>query len=216
MSAKNQMRTPADEMEAARIESGFAEVGAGTWLMGRGQPTAFLGSSVRRRRKGWFLCDRRGLELVETSASARCSDSRRPFLTHIPCAARISAVTGKVLVAPASARAGAYLLKVIPMNARSAQCVTEFEREWVVMSTASRTARVSVEEGETLSARPEAVVAWTGNKPTGFCPKLGLLDLVLPRGPKDLFLRFHGPCVVWIEGSSADAGANPFKARRAC
>ncbi len=203
-------------MEAARIDSGFAEVGAGTWLMGRGQPAAFFGTAVRRRRKGWFLRDRRGLDLVETTATARCSDSKRPFLTLIPCAAPISAVTDKILVAPASARTGAQLVKVVPMNVRSALCVTEFEKEWVVMSTSSRTARMSVEDGDTLSARPEAVVAWTGNRPTGFCPKIGLWDIILPRGPKDLFFHFHGPCIVWVEGSSADANANPFKARRAC
>ncbi len=202
-------------MEAAKIEGGFAEVGAGSWLMGRGQPAAFFGSAVRRRRKGWFLRDRRGLELVETSATAKCSDSKRPFLTHIPCVAPISAVTDKILVAPAASRTGAQLVKVVPMNARSALCVTEFDKEWVVMATSSRTARMSVDDGDTLSARPESVVAWTGRKPTGFCPKLGFWDIILPRGPKDLFFHFHGPCVVWVEGSSADANSNPFKARRA-
>ncbi len=202
-------------MEAARIESGFAEVGAGSWLVSRGQPAAFLGSAVRRRRKGWLVRDRRGLGLVETSAAAKCADSRRPFLTHIPCAAPISAVTDKVLVAPAAARTGAYMLKVIPMSVRSAVCVTEFEKEWVVMATSSRTARMSVEDGDTLSVRPEAAVAWTGRRPTGFCPKLGLWDIILPRGPKDLFFHFHGPCVVWVEGSRVEA-SNPFRARRAC
>ncbi len=203
-------------MEAARIESGFAEVGAGSWLMGRGQPAAFFGSAARRRRKGWLLRDRRSLDLVETSASARCSDSRRPFLTHIPCAAPISAVADKVLVAPAAARTDSYMLKAIPMSVRSAVAVTEFDKEWVVVATAGRTSRISVEDGDTLSARPESVVAWTGKRPTGFCPRLGFWDFVLPRGPKDLFFHFHGPCIVWVEGSRADANANPFMARRAC
>ena len=36
--------------ETVKIEGGFAEVGAGAWLMGRGQPAAFFGSAVRRRR----------------------------------------------------------------------------------------------------------------------------------------------------------------------
>ena len=71
------------------------------------------------------------------------------------------------------------------------------------MATASRTARLSVEDGDTLSVRPEAVVAWTGQRPTGFCPKLGIWDILLPRGPKDLLYSFHGPCLVWIEGSFA-------------
>jgi hypothetical protein len=195
---------------AVKIEGGFAEVDAGSWLMGRGQPTAFLGSAVRRRRKGFFLRDRSSLDLVETSSSARCADARRPFLTHIPCAAKVFAVSDKVLVAPAAARTGSEVVKVVPMSARGAICTTVFDlaeggrgtgASFVVMATSSRTARLQVAEGDTLSARPEAVVAWTGNRPTGFCPKLGLLDMLLPRGPRDLLLRFYGPCLVWIEGS---------------
>ena len=91
---------------------------------------------------------------------------------------------------------------------RGAICATVFDlpegegaSSWVVMATESRTARLSVADGETLSARPESVVAWTGNRPTGFCPKLGILDVLLPRGPRDLVLHFHGPCLVWVEGS---------------
>jgi len=205
-------------MDAVRIEGGFAEVGAGTWLMGRGQPAAFLGSAVRRRRKGFFLRDRASLDLFETSDMAKCADASRPFLTHIPCVDRVFAVSGKVLVASAAARLGAETVKLIPMSARGALGVTAFglggaqkgaaippsdarEGHFVVMATASRTARIQVADGATLSARPESVVAWTGNRPTGFCPKLGVLDMILPRGPKDLLLHFHGPCIVWIEGS---------------
>jgi hypothetical protein len=189
--------------ETVKIEGGFAEVGAGAWLMSRGQPTAFFGSTVRRRRKGFFLRDRSALDLVETTSAARCADARRPFLTHIACAAPISAVSFKVLVAPAAARTGAEAVKVIPMSARGSLCITQFGEEWVVLATASRTARLQVEDGDTLSVRPESVVAWTGNRPTGFCPKLGLWDVLLPRGPRDLLLHFHGPSVVWVEGSNA-------------
>jgi len=188
---------------AVKIEGGFAEVGAGAWLMGRGQPAAFLGSAVRRRRKGVFLRDRSALDLVETTAAAKCADARRPFLTHIPCAAKISAVSSKVLVAPAAAWTGAETVKVVPMSMRSALCVTTLGGEWVVMATASRTARLQVADGDTLSVRPESVVAWTGNRPTGFCPRLGVWDILLPRGPRDLLLHFHGPSVVWAEGSDA-------------
>lgn len=185
------------------IEGGFAEVGAGRWLMGRGQPAAFFGSAVRRRRKGWRMRDRARLDLVETAAAAKCADSSRPFLTHIPCAAPVFAVSDKVLVAPEAARRGAESVRVVPMSARGAICATEFGGEWVVMATASRTARIALGEGETLSARPAAVVAWTGRLPTGFCPKLSLLDVILPRGPRDLLLTFYGPGVVWVEGSGA-------------
>ncbi len=189
------------KMDAVKIDGGFAEVGAGSWLMGRGQPTAFFGSAVRRRRRGLFVRDRSSLDLVETTAAAKCADARRPFLTHIPCAAPVSAASGKVLVAPASAWAGAQAVRTIPMSARGSLCVTMFGGGWVVMATAGRTARIQVPDGDTLSARPEAVVAWTGNRPTGFCPKLGILDMLLPRGPKDLLLHFHGPCLIWVEGA---------------
>ena len=184
-----------------KIEGGFAEVGAGTWLMGRGQPAAFFGTVVRRRRKGWCVRDRSRMDLVETSAAAKCSDSLRPFLTHIPCAAPLFAVSDKVLVSPAAARRGAQFVKVVPMSLGSSICVTEFGEEWIVMATAGRTCRMSLEDGQTLSARPEAVVAWTGRAPTGFCPRLSILDVVLPRGSRDLLLTFYGPGVVWVEGS---------------
>ncbi len=190
---------------AVAIESGFAEVGAGAWLMRPAQPAAFFGEVVRRRRKGWIVRDRGHLELVETTAAAKCADALRPFLTHIPCAEPIFAVSDKVLVTPASARARAELVKVVPMSLRGALCVTVLEQSWVVMATASRTVRIQVSDGETLSVRPEAVVAWTGHRPTGFCRKLGLLDILLPRGPKDLVLHFHGPCLVWAEGSTRRA-----------
>ena len=188
---------------AVTIEGGFAEVDAGAWLMGRAQPAAFLGGAVRRRRKGWLLRDRALLCLVETSGEAKCADSGRPFLTHIPCAAPVSAVSSKVLVAPAVAWKGAFALKPIPMSLRASLCVSEFGAEWIVTATAGRTLRIVVKDGDTLTVRPEALVAWTGNRPTGFCPKLGLWDILLPRGPKNLLLHFHGPSVVWVEGVHA-------------
>lgn len=207
---------------AVDIAGGFAEVCAGQWLMGRGQPAAFFGTAVRRRRKGWFVRDRSRIDFVETSGSAKCSDSFRPFLTYIPCAAPVAAVSSKVLVAPSSARSGDETVKIIPMSVRGALCVTNFGSEWVVMATAGRTARIQVTEGETLSVRPEAAVAWTGKRPTGFCPKLGIWDVILPRGPRDLLLTFYGPCIVWVEGScdarlsGRQALQGPGNCRRAC
>lgn len=191
------------------IEGGFAKVEAGLWLMGRSQPAAFSGSAVRRRRRGWCVRDRSRLDLVETTSLSHCADAAAPFLTHIPCAANVFAVSDKVLVAPASARIDAHVIKAIPMSARGSLCSTEFGigesddsgSAWVVMATRSRTARVPLSEGETLSVRPDAVVAWTGGKPTGFCPRVGLLDILLPRAPRDLLFTFYGPGVVWIEGS---------------
>ena len=206
-----------------KITGGFAEVEAGLWFMGHGQPAAFFGKAVHRRRKGWCVRDRAKLELVETTASAKCADSLRPFLTHIPCAVSVFAVSGKVLVAPAGARKDAKLVKVIPMSARNALCVTEFgpseegghvsrrdvvapredSSSWVVMATAGRTARVALEADQTISVRPEAVVAWTGKRPTGFCPKLSFWDMILPREVHNLLFTFYGPGIVWFEGSFA-------------
>ena len=60
---------------------------------------------------------------------------------------------------------------------------------------------IMLEDGETFSARSEAVVAWTGRLPTGFCPKLSIWDILLPHGPRDLLFTFYGPSIVWIEGS---------------
>ena len=241
--------------QTVTIESGFAEVGAGAWLMGRAQPAAFFGKAVRRRRKGWVVRDRSRLDLVETTGAAKLANASHPFLTHIPCAATVSAVSDKVLVAPASARLGDQTVKAVPMSAMRALVVTLFglppkevesrkskvegpddatmqrrndatgessngstvQRSngqtdagpdvsgpaWIVMATASRTSRIAVSDGDTLSVRPDAVVAWTGQRPTGFCPKLGIWDVLLPRGPKDLLFNFHGPCIVWIEGAFA-------------
>ena len=193
-----------------KIENGFVEIDAGSWLVGRGQPAAFFGKVVRRRRKGWIVRDRGSLELVETSGGARCADRTRPFLTHIPCAAPISAVSSKVLVAPQAARTGAQCVKPIPMSLARSLCVTEFGSEWVVMATRSRTARLQVADGETLSVKPDAVVAWSGARPTGFCPRLGVLDIILPRRPGELLLTFYGPAILWIEGAGDDnAGVMP-------
>lgn len=189
--------------------------------MGRGQPAAFFGAAVRRRRKGWCVRDRSKLELVETSAAARCADSSRPFLTHIPCAAPVFAVSDKVLVAPAAARRDAQFVKVVPMSIRSSICVTEFGAgegdddppAWVVMATAGRACRMPIEDGETLSARPDAVVAWTTKRPTGFCPKISIWDILLPRGSRDLLLTFYGPGIVWVEGSSGPQAFRPSNPR---
>ena len=241
------------------LEGGFAEVGAGSWLVGHAQPAACFGDAMRRRRKGWIVRDRSRLDLIETTGTAKCAAAARPFLTHIPCAAPISAISDKVLVAPAAARSGDGIIRPIPFSIKGSICITTFAQPnpppspelpetppsptpptlqpsneptsqrtddptiqrssppappaaWVVMATASRTARVPVPDGETLSVRPESAVAWTGRRPSGFCPKLGLLDILRPRAPKNLLLRFHGPCLVWVEGpGKRPETPNPFR-----
>lgn len=201
-------------MEGVKIEGGFAEIGAGAWLMGRAQPAAFFGTARRLPRKGWRVPDRGALELVETSAAAKCADAAKPFLTHIPCAATVFAVSSKVLVAPAKARKNAAMVRVVPMSARGAFVATEFAEEWLVTATESRTARIVLAEEDTLCARPEAVVAWTCKAPTGYCPRLTALDLILPRNPANLMLTFYGPGIVWVEGSNAAAKADSIRQRR--
>ena len=189
----------------AELSSGFAVVGAGAWLFGRAQPAAVRGAFSRRSLRGFVCPDRAALSLCEIGepGAAHCAASDRPFLTRIDCGAPVSAVSDKVLVAPAAARAGARLVKVVPMSLARSIRTTEFSSEWVVMATRSRTVRVVLAEEESLGVRPEAAVAWTGARPTGFCPRLRLLDVLLPRGPRDLLLHFHGPAIVWVEGSES-------------
>ena len=153
----------------------------------------------------------------QAAAAAWCSAKNRPFLTRIDCGVPVSAVSEKVLVAPAAARSGARLVRVVPLSFARSIRVTEFappsdlppegspeprtDSSWVVMATRSRTTRVALADGESLGVRPEAAVAWTGARPSGFCPRMRLLDVFLPRGPRDLLLHFHGPSIVWFEGS---------------
>ncbi len=191
-------------MNEAVIENGFATVGHGIWLMGAAQPTAVLGTSVPRPLKGWLVPDRAKLHMVEVDGTAHCAMAPRPFLTRIDCAVPVSVVSAKLLVASANTRRGGRMLRIIPFSFRNAVCVTECADEWVVMATQSRTTRLSLEEGEVLTARVEAAVAWTTKAPTGFCPRLGLTDILIPkRMDRNLMLHFYGPGIVWLEGSNA-------------
>ena len=191
-------------MNEPQIENGFAKVGAGTWLVGTSQPTAVVGSCLPRSLKGFLVPDRSKLHLVEVVEQASCGSAKRPFLTQIPCAAPLTVVSAKVLLAPAEARQDAKVLRVIPFSFRNALCVTRFVTEWVVLATSSRTTRISLKENELLTVRVESAVAWTTQNPTGFMPRIGLWDILIPRqGDRNLMLHFYGPGVVWLEGSDA-------------
>lgn len=107
----------------------------------------------------------------------------------------------KLLLAPVDARTGAHNVKLVPFSFKRVTPVTEFRKGWAVAATRSRVTRLAVEDGDTLTVRAEALVAWVGRDPSGFCPRLGLWDLLLPRGPKNLAYSFHGPCTVWFEGA---------------
>ncbi|MBQ7650825.1 MAG: hypothetical protein IJS15_07690, partial [Victivallales bacterium] len=129
---------------------------------------------------------------------------QHPFLTEIPCAAPIAAVSSKLLVAPIAARTGGRLMRVIPFSFRNAVCVTECASEWIVMATRSRTTRVSLAEGEMLTVRIESAVAWTTKPPTGYCPRISVTDILIPRrGDRNMMLHFYGPGIVWMEGANA-------------
>lgn len=193
----------------ARIENGFALVESGEWMFAMRQPAAVKGTLLPRRppraEGPWwrrlFHPDRRRFQFAELSGQMWCGGRETPFLTRLDLAERVTVVSEKLLLAPASARRGGALLRVVPFSFRGAVCTTALEGGWAVMATAGRTSRAVVAEGETLGVKPEAAVAWTGRPPTGFCPRLRVRDLVVPRAPKCLRLNFHGPCVVWFEGS---------------
>ena len=187
----------------ATIESGFAHVTGGTWLLGVSQPAAYRGALRDRRMGGWIVPDRGRLRSVELSGTASCSDAKRPFLARIDCADTLSVVSERILVAPAASRTGSQLVRVVPMSFRHALAVTEFRNPgWAVTATASRVTRFVLEEGEVLSVRLESVVAWTTRRPTGHCPRLAMRDILIPRRrAKSLWLNFYGPGVVWAEGA---------------
>ena len=155
-------------------------------------------------QRGLIVPDRPHLRLAVATGDVWCASAVNPFLTRLdaPPDEPVSVVSGKVLIAPKSARTGARGVKLVPMSFRRRTVVTDFRGGWAVAATRSRVTRVALEEGETLSVRPDAVVAWIGRDPTGFCRRLGMMDILLPRGPRNLVFSFHGPSVVWFEGSS--------------
>ncbi len=183
------------------IENGFATVGAGTWLVCRGQPAAAAGALSIRGLKGFVVPDRRLLQVLRTDKKMWLSVATRPFLLHVTCTERLTTVTSKLLVAPSDARANGHVLRPIPMSFRSSFPVTELTSDWAVMATRSRVTRIVLEENETVSVRAESVVAWTGKRPTGFCPRVRMRDLFFPkRSQAMVMLNFYGPQVVWVEG----------------
>lgn len=187
----------------AVIESGFAHVTDGRWLLGASQPVAYRGVLRDRRMPGFIVPDRGSLRIVEVSGTASCSAAKRPFLTRIDCADTLCVVSDRILAAPAESRTGSQLVRVVPMSFRYAFAATDFRNPgWAVTATASRVNRFVLKEGEVLSVRLESVVAWTTKRPTGYCPKLAMRDILIPRRrAKTLWLNFYGPGVVWAEGA---------------
>ena len=186
------------------IENGFAKVGNGSWLVGVRQPVAVMGSWVPHSLRGWIVPDRSRLQRIDVTGTACCSSAVRPFLTHLPCAAPLTVISDKLLLAPVSARKGGRVLRVIPFSYRSALCVTDCTEEWVVLATKSRVTRMALEDAQVMTVRMESAVAWSAKDPTGFCPRLRLADILLPRRKdSNLMLHFYGPGIVWMEGADA-------------
>jgi len=185
------------------IENGAARVEAGAWLMHVSQPSAVFGTTSARGLKGLLVPDRASLRSVTTTGRSWCASASRPFLTLVTALPDepLNAVSAKILVAPSAARIGGRNLRLVPMSLKGSSTVTSFRQGWTVLATRSRVTRLALADGETLGVKPEALVAWTGRDPSGFCPKLSVLDMLLPRGPKNLVFSFHGPAVVWFEGS---------------
>lgn len=200
-------------MTEAFIENGAARVAAGEWLMGAAQPVASRARADVRLLRGFIVPDRSAVRRVASAGEMWCAAAEGPFLTRLTALPDepLQLVSAKLLVAPFESRVGAKALKLVPLSFARATAVTAFKGGWVVAATRSRVSKVDVAEGETLQVRPEALVAWIGKDPTGFCPKLGVWDLLLPRGPKNLAYSFHGPAVVWFEGAQALVRKPPFR-----
>ena len=189
-------------MNEPKIENGFAAVEAGSWLIGRGQPSAVFGKFSVSSLKGFIVPDRRELSLLKNEGEAYLSSGENPFLTHLVSVETLSVVSSKILVAPFEARKDSRLLKLIPFSFREAMAVTRFSSGWVVAATKSRLKRIVLKEGDILYARRDAAVAWTGRDPIGVAGRVRLRDLLLPKKKVSPALDFYGPQVVWVEGSN--------------
>lgn len=192
-------------MSEALIENGCAKVQAGEWLMGRSQPVACTGPYQKLGLRGFIVQDRSHLVEVRSQHDLYCASADKPFLCRLDALPdeKLNVISSKLLVAPKESRVGARCVKIIPMCFKRAMPVTEFQKGWVIASTRGRAMRVAVKENETLMVNPESVIAWIGKDPTGFCPKLGIMDILLPRGPRELAFSFHGPCTIWFEGTDS-------------
>ena len=191
-------------MSEVEIAHGCARAPSGEWLMAVRQPVASAGDCRVTGQGGLFVPDRPHLRVAVATGDVYCASAENPFLPRLdaPPDESVSVVSGKVLIAPKQTRVGARGIGPVPMSLRRKTVVTDFRSGWVVTATRSRVTRVALDEGGELSVRPDALVAWVGRDPTGFCRRLGLMDLLLPRGPRDLAFRFHGPAVVWFEGAA--------------
>ena len=137
------------------------------------------------------------------------ASSTRPFLTPItiPLDTTVSIVSDKLLVAPRAAVLRKRLRRLIPFSFKNALRYHDVTAPWAVACTRSRVERIVLAEGETATLVASSLVAWSGNPPNGFIPRLRLRDIfqfpsvgrVAPR-PPCLHVRFFGPAVIYFEG----------------
>lgn len=190
-------------MNEPLIDNGFASVGAGSWLIGQGQPAAVRDKFSIIGLKGFIVPDRRALAVMNNDGEASLAFSARPFLTHLVSTDSLKVVSSKILVAPLAARKEAKLVRPIPLSLRLSFAVTYFAPGgWVVAATSSRLKRHVLKENEVLCVKCESVVAWTGNNPTAVAGRVRLRDLFIPKCKPVLSLDFYGPQIVWTEGSN--------------
>ena len=183
------------------LQNGHVVLKAGIWLTSAGQPVAYRGGVRMKGLRGLVVPDRAAYRIVETSGETWFADAARPFLTHIPCAAPLTAVAAKVLVAPVAARTGAEIVRLVPLSWKGAVRATRFEHEWVIFATQSRVEKAVLDEGEVFTVQAGAAVAWTTKRPVGYVPRLKLGDVLLPRRRQtNLAMHFYGPGIVWFEG----------------
>ena len=81
-------------MNEPKIENGFAAVEAGSWLMGRGQPSAVFGKFSVASLKGFVVPDRRELSVLKNEGEAYLSSGENPFLTHLVSAGNLGVILG--------------------------------------------------------------------------------------------------------------------------
>lgn len=190
-------------MNEPLIENGFATVGAGSWLVGQGQPAAVREKFSIKGLKGFIVPDRRVLSVLQNDGEASLAFSTRPFLTHLVSTDSLSVVSSKILVSPVSARKGAVSVRPVPLSLRQSFAATNLAPGgWAVTATSSRLKRHVLKEGEVLCVRCESAVAWTGRNPVGVAGRIRLRDLFIPKRKPSLALDFYGPQIVWTEGSN--------------
>ena len=167
------------------IANGFVKIS--------GEPKDYFGTPA---------VERTFLSAAKRSAELYYSSATRPFLTPItiPLDTTVSVVSDKLLVAPRAAVLRKRLRRLIPFSFKNALRYHEVTAPWAVCCSQSRVERITLAEDETATLDVSSLVAWSGNPPNGFIPRLSMCDIFIPK-KVNLQLRFFGPAVIYFEGS---------------